>query len=503
MGALFLSGCSSMNGDSSDANMNMLADMKFEQNRPSDEQWQTLQDNMLFNRATSTYIWALPLINTLGMKEASESKFGKGYNVLPVWKGRLNAKTQLTTPNSDVLYAMSYLDLNEGPMVMEAPSMLQGMLIDVWQRPIDVDGGKYKGDVGIFGPDGGKGGKFLILPPGYKGQVPKDHYVYRSKTNTVFVFLRGFFKDPDNLTPAVKHIEKTVIYPLGKKAVAKAMVYPDATDRKVSMLPQRNFTAWTQLKKLLDAEGGHLANVDGLGRFAALGIIKDQPFKPNARQKEILDKAAESAYKMSRSIGFSQMVTGAPLKRYNDRKSWFHPMPEATSKNVHGRFTDDMSWVRKNGGFTDIDARAWFFTDYYSWSPAMVSQTPGKGAFYQVGQRDHKGKSLRGDTNYTITLPSVPPSKLFWSMTMYEAENGAAYVNDQAFPSKGTHDNPKINKDGSITLYIGPNSPGKDLENNWLQTKPERGFFTILRVYGPESEVQNGTWRPGDIKKIS
>ncbi len=146
-----------------------LGNLPFAEGRPTKETAQTLSDEVLFERATQTYLWAMPLINTLGMQVGSEKTFGAGYNVLPIWKERLDAKTQVTTPNSDVLYAMSYVDLGkDGPVVMEAPPMLQGILLDYWQRPIPVDGGKFFGDVGLAGPDRGKGGKFLILPPGYK-----------------------------------------------------------------------------------------------------------------------------------------------------------------------------------------------------------------------------------------------------------------------------------------------------------------------------------------------
>lgn len=135
-----------------------LANLPFAQNRPTAATSQTLEDELLFQRATQTYLWALPLINTLGMKVGSEKQFGAGYNILPVWKKRLDAKTLITTPNSDVIYAMSYLDLgSDGPIVFEAPPRLQGILLDFWQRPIPVDGGTYFGDVGIFGPDQGKG----------------------------------------------------------------------------------------------------------------------------------------------------------------------------------------------------------------------------------------------------------------------------------------------------------------------------------------------------------
>ena len=94
-----------------------------------------LMDELTFQRATQAYLWALPALNMYGMKEGSEKVFGKGYNILPVFKDRLNAKTLITTPNSDVIYALGYLDLKEdGPMVIEVPPGLQGILDDFWQR---------------------------------------------------------------------------------------------------------------------------------------------------------------------------------------------------------------------------------------------------------------------------------------------------------------------------------------------------------------------------------
>src|SRR4030095_194445 len=216
-----------------------LATLPFAEGRPTKETAQTLRDELLFQRATQTYLWALPLINTLGMQVGSEKHFGAGYNVLPIWKKRLDAKTLVTTPNSDLLYAMSYVDLGkDGPLVMDAPPMLQGILLDYWQRPIPVDGGKFFGDVGLFGPDAGKGGKFLILPPGYKGAVPKGYFVYRSGTNNVFIFLRGFYEHHKSLPPAAAHREKTKTYPLrGGEAGAKPMKFPDASGVPVNMLP--------------------------------------------------------------------------------------------------------------------------------------------------------------------------------------------------------------------------------------------------------------------------
>jgi len=206
-----------------------LANLPFVTNRPTPETAKILNDELLFQRATQTYLWALPLINTLGMKVGSEKTFGAGYNVLPIWKKRLDATTLVTTPNSDVIYAMGYVDLGkDGPIVFEAPPQLQGILFDFWRRPIPLGGGKFFGDIGLPGPDGGKGGKFLLLPPRYKGSLPSGYYVYRSGTNNVFIFLRAFYQDPNNLAPPVTLIEQSKIYPLNGKAAAKAMAFPDA-----------------------------------------------------------------------------------------------------------------------------------------------------------------------------------------------------------------------------------------------------------------------------------
>ncbi|MBV8488545.1 MAG: DUF1254 domain-containing protein, partial [Planctomycetaceae bacterium] len=191
--------------------------------RPTAEASKNLKQELLFERATQVYLYALPLINTLGMKTGSEEKFGAGYNVLPIWKDRLSATTLITTPNSDVLYAMSYADLGKtGPLVLDMPPRMQGILLDFWQRPIpgpDIEPGRvFAGDVGFFGPDGGKGGKFLILPPGYNEAVPPGYYVFRSGTKNVFIFLRAFYEDPKDLTPAIELLEKARFYPLGGEA---------------------------------------------------------------------------------------------------------------------------------------------------------------------------------------------------------------------------------------------------------------------------------------------
>ncbi|HEY1779669.1 MAG TPA: DUF1254 domain-containing protein [Roseiarcus sp.] len=485
----------------SQARFDALASLPFEQNRPTPETAKTLMDELTFQRATQAYLWALPLINTLGMKYGSEAVFGAGYDILPVWKERLDTKTLVTTPNSDVIYAMSYVDMGEtGPIVFEAPPNLQGILLDFWQRPIPVDGGKFFGDVGLPGPDAGKGGKFLVLPPGHKGEAPAGCYIYRSGTNNLFVFLRAFYQDPKDLSPAIALMEHAKIYPLDlPEAERKPMQFPNASGVPANMLPRSDFSAFEELKWLVDKEGKNLAGPDGLGILAGAGLVAGQPFAPDAETKAVLNAAAKTGYKMSRAIGMKSNVGGRDYHVWKDLQ-WLNPVNNSAEPGPDKSM--DLSFRNKAAGFTEVEPRAWFSTDYYSISPGMVSLTPGKGAFYSIAFNDSEGTPLLGDASYKLTLPPNVPAKLFWSLTLYEAENASGLVTEaRRFPSLGSRDNPVKNADGTIDLYIGPRSPaGK--EANWLATAPGRGFFSILRLYGPDEAAVDYSWKPGDIERL-
>ncbi|WP_202980233.1 DUF1254 domain-containing protein [Marinobacter fonticola] len=476
-----------------------LANLPMEHNRPTSETAEALKDELLFQRATQSYIWAMPLLNTMGMRDGFAEAFGSGYNVMAIWEKRLDAKTRITTPNSDLIYGMVFTDLSDtGPLVFEAPPKLQGILLDFWQRPIPVDGGKFYGDLGLPGPDEGKGGKFLILPPDYEGEVPEGYYVYRSGTNNVFVFLRSFYQSLDNITPAVDVLKQSVFYPLGEKNNAKPMQFHDASGEPHNMLPRTDIEAFEQLKWLVDSEGDNLAGTDWLGMLAGLGIVEGQPFSPGARSKEILSNAAKTAYKTTRVLGMQPELAGVDFRVYEDRQ-WLNPI-----NNLDSRYPDsfvDLTFTDRERGFRNLDGRAWFFTDYYSISPGMVSMTPGKGAFYMIAFKDADGDWLNGENSYTLNLPKDIPAGLFWSVTLYEAENASGLDNGQPFPSLGKLNNPEQNADGSTDLYLAPEAPeGKD--SNWLATVPGRGYFAILRLYAPTEPAINLTWKPGDIERV-
>jgi len=145
---------------------------------------------------------------------------------------------------------MSYLDLKEDPVVVEVPPKLQGMFDDFWHRPI--------ADVGFVGPDQGKGGKYLLLPPGYQGDAPVGYFSFRSPTYRVFLFWRGFLVD-GKTDAAVKLIEQTKVYPLGKKDTAPAMVFPNASEKPANMLVTRDITYFENLAATVSSKSKNWA----------------------------------------------------------------------------------------------------------------------------------------------------------------------------------------------------------------------------------------------------
>src|SRR4030095_5548078 len=196
-----------------------LSKLPFKESYPTHETSAQLYDELQFQRAVQVYLWALPAMSMVAMRDGQAAKFGAGNNVLAIWKDRPNAKTVIPTANPDVIYGLAFVALNAGTVVVEAAPQMQGLLDDFWQRPLT--------DVGLAGPDRGKGGKYLLLPPDYTGKTPGGYFVMKSATYGVFVFLRAFLVD-GKTDAGVKLMERSRIYPLGQKDSSPAMKFPNA-----------------------------------------------------------------------------------------------------------------------------------------------------------------------------------------------------------------------------------------------------------------------------------
>lgn len=467
-----------------------LAGLPYEQGYLAHASIALLRDELLFQRAVQSYLWALPVLNMLGMQEGSEKVFGRGYNVLPIWKDRLNTKTRITTPNSDVIYALGYLDLKaDGPLVIEVPPGLQGILDDFFQRPIcseEAAGGRrWCGDIGLPGPDKGQGGKYLLLPPDYRDAPPPGYFTMRSRTYGVFVFWRGFFKDPRRLEEPVKVMEQTRIYPLGKEDSARPMRFPNASQTPLDMLYPTDGSAFDMLARFIEHEYADPADREMRGMLAALGIVKGRPFEPDAHTRALLDRAARTASRIGHTLAYDPEAAQPGARWYADRR-WLNPFPGNPT------FSGDT--------FNFIDARAGFFTYAYSTSPGMAVNMEKVGAKYPVTYVDADGEFLTGERDYRLRLPKNIPAALFWSVTVYDPVTGAGLDNGQPFPSINSMDRPLANADGSTDIHFGADSPGAG--RNWLRTPPGKGFFVMLRLYGPTRAFFDQSWKPGDLEKI-
>jgi hypothetical protein len=443
-----------------------------------------LRNELYFQRAIHVYMTMLPALNTIGLRDGSEAIFGKGYNVLPIWKERMDARTWIPTPNADVIYSMSYLDLKEtGPLVVAAPSNVIGMFTDFFQRTIT--------DVGLIGPDRARGGLYLLLPPDYDGQVPQGYFAFKSPTYNVLLFFRTIMKKGENgpdPAPAVSLAEQTRVYPLwAAEKDAKPMQFPDGSGKNINMMYPVDNSFWTKLKAFVDYEPVAAIDPELRGVLASIGIIKGQPFKPTDKQQALLKEAVETAPKMI--LAMRQL--GRPDQRnlyYKDRQ-YQNTWAGATSE-----------WLQD--GYLDIDQRASYFQIAYSSAPAMVMRTLDAGSKYPFTFRDAHGDFLNGSDTYKLHLPPNPPAKLFWAVTAYNITDGTMVEAPQLMPSINGFNKVATNTDGSVDLYFARQKPDDVPASNWIQTVGGRDFLVALRLYGTGVEFFDQTWKPDDVVKV-
>jgi len=452
---------------------------------PDKDTVEQLNKERLYQRAVETYMMTLPILNTIGMRDGSEAKFGSGYNVLPVWKDRMNARTLVPTPNCDVIYSMSYLDLKEtGPLVVYAPPGVIGMFTDFYQRTLT--------DVGAAGPDKGQGGLYLLLPPDYHGPIPGGHHAFESRTYNVFLFFRTVLvQGPDgpDTGPAVKAAEQTRVYPLGAvEKERKKMAFPNASNVPVNMMYATDFSYWDKLKAFVDYEPVDAIPPEVRGMLASLGIIKGVPFSPDATAKDNLTRAVADAPKLI----FAKRVAG----RADSRDLYY---PDRRYLSIWFGVTAD--WYEPT--YLDVDTRAAYFQFAYSSAPAMANDTINQGSKYPFAMRDKDGDLLDGSHAYKLHLPAGIPAKLYWAVTIYNPVDGTMPQTDQPFPSRNQFEKPLINPDGSLDIYFGPTKPDGGDTKNWIQTLPNKAFIAALRLYGTGTEFYDQTWKPDDLVKVN
>ena len=450
---------------------------------PSAEQSQQARDEADFQRAVTAYRFWYPTVSCEGIFNGPRQQGIKDNESIMIMSA--GPRHVAFTANSDTPYGAGCLDLSAGPFVIEMPpGPFIGLINDHHQSWIL--------DMGIPGPDAGKGGKHLVVPIDYEGDIPQGYHVGMSSSHKVLIAIRSM-PQQGNVKGAMDGLRTIKIYPLATADEPKPLKFVDITDKRMdgTCLPwEDNLQYWQKLHEVIDKEPLADQFLPMYGLLSALGIEKEKPFSPDARIKGILERAAKA--------GRDQMLVSAFASSRPDRFAW------KDRKWEWAGLVPNSAQFDTEGGI-DLEARDRWFAQAIVTSPAMFRRTEGAGSLYWLGHRDSGGNYVDGGKTYRLTVPLPVPNKLFWSVTVYDAATRSEIQTDQdraALRSLIELTPEKLGKDAkSVDLYFGPKAPAGQ-ESRWIQTIPGKGWFTYFRIYGPEKPAFDGTWRPGDFELL-
>jgi hypothetical protein len=457
-----------------------LDELKYEGGYPTEETIHKLYDQLDLQRVVQAYLDLMPAMSMQAVLDAHPRDFGvseTGGMGVYVQPGVGKAESIGLTYNTESIYASMSLDLKQtGPAVIVVPPMVLGVINDGFMR--------FVTDLGNAGLDKGQGGRYLLLPPGYEGDVPDGYFVLKTSTYRNWVMVRGFEQitgtGEDALTYYREHFK---VYPLADGihepgAVSLSFLESDTTH-------PRDISCFDLLNNMVQYEPLSAFTPEELGLLKAIGIEKGVEFKPDERMKKILEDGVKLADGMAKAIAFANRDPQARI--YPDR---------------HWETVFIGGYKFERDGALLLDARTLFHYTAIVITPAMEAKMVGVGSQYLSTYKDVNGAYLDGGQDYKLTLPAGIPAKDFWSVTVYDAETRSLLQNGEPKASVSSFDQPDANPDGSVDVYFGPEAP-QDKEKNWVKTLAGQGWFTYIRLYGPLEAFFEQTWKPDDIVKIS
>ncbi len=495
-----------------------LGSLSFNDGAPSAETVEKVRDHLDHVRALDGFISAHRGVSVMAIRNGLLDA-GVEDNDIIIFSELMDSESLFLTANADTVYYVGFVDLTDGPMVVETPPDALGVIDDFWFRHVI--------DFGRPGPDRGEGGRFLLVPGDYDGPLPDSGFhVAHVQTSRALLLGRSFLEN-DDPAPTVATIKESLqIYPytpgaygssiatllqggipLGLTTEPSPVRFVEGSGLAFNTVPPNDHTYFDLANDLVQQERPGALDPEVLGSLATLGIVHGQPFEPDDRMQKILANAAAVATAGGRVLNFRPSMSGEQDWAYYSGSSWVNPLfmggysfdtppPEVTSEGIR---------PYPLVGHKHLDARFSFFFFATGITPAMCMRLTGVGSQYLISFVDSNKEYFDGSKNYKVTLPAGIPEANFWSLTLYDNQTRSMLQTPQRWPRVGSQAYPTPaavpNEDGTTDIYFGSEAPaGK--EGNWVQTIPGKGWFTILRLYSPLQAFFDKTWQVGEIEPI-
>jgi hypothetical protein len=352
------------------------------------------------------------------------------------------------------------------------------LIDDFWQRSLS--------DVGLPGPDAGKGGKFLLLPPGYKGDAPRTGFhVLQGAMNNYNVMVRGIVQNGDK-DAAVAMVKKVKVYPLSGSSNPRPNKFVSFSGKAVDTLAPQGLEFWARLSAFINNNPVEPRDRFFMAMLKPLGIEKGKEFKPDERQRKILEEAARIGDAMGRTMLFEGETRIEKANAFHGTKWNWVILNTSTGESEH---------------YSQLDERIHYTYGAIFTSPNIGSKKPGPGSEYVQAFKDKDGNHFDGARSYRLNVPANVPAGSFWSLTIYDTATRSMLQNPSGDAARSSYDKLKVNADGSIDFYFGPKAPAGQ-ESNWIETVAGKGFYPMFRFYTPKEGVFDGTWKLPDVEAV-
>ena len=383
----------------------------------------------------------MPAVNLDLMLQAMiDSAEGKP-NQIVYWSRLPDWKIQTLTPNPDVIYLMPFFNTKDvGPMVLEIPpadgGSITGTIMDAWQAALE--------DVGPAGVDKGKGGKYLILPPGYKGEPPDGYIALPSHDlpglRAAALESRKRQRCRRRQGGRLRQAHQVLSAVAGRQSAGDDVRRCDR--RRLRRTIPYDLRFFQSLDRFVQIEPWLTRDKVMIDMLKSIGIEKGKPFNPDARTQDILNAAAREAH------AWLDARYEAVFPSFNEGSQWAFPASPEFAEDDGERSMRSRMLTRSMGAA---------LADSYAY---ITAKHLGAGQFYLMTAKDKDGRALDGASTYRLNVPADAPVKQYWSATVYDRATHALIRDMPTLSRSSQSPGLQKNADGSVDRLFRPEGAG-------------------------------------------